>query len=82
MILTNTKYLFWGEEVRRGSDCEALRTRLWVYLSEAKNLGLYVEFRTPVFWGDGAHCLNDESELIGWSGRLCASYRAFITAHQ
>ena len=56
LILTNTKYLFWGEEVRRGSDCEALRTRLWVYLSEAKNLGLYVEFRTPVFWGDGAHC--------------------------
>ena len=36
--------------------CGALRIRLWVYLSEAKNLGLYVEFRTPVFWGDGAHC--------------------------
>ena len=27
-----------------------------VDLSEAKNLGLYVEFRTPVFWGDGTHC--------------------------
>ena len=34
---------------RRGSDCEALRIRLWVYLiSEAKNLGLYVAAESRV----------------------------------
>ena len=29
-------------------DCEVLRTRLWVYLSEAKNLGLYVAAESRV----------------------------------
>ena len=38
------------DAVRRGSDCEALRIRLWVYLSEAKNLGLYVAAEARLFF--------------------------------